>query len=103
MGLLSLHCYLVIGMIALLSLTIKQYIVHYQAFDRLLTPHPIMIFALSAQLLALVFTTIHLWYYSSNGEGFMVLDILSRIIGGMSEVTMSLLLILLGTGWTMTY
>ncbi len=33
----------------------------------------------------------------------MVLDVLSKIIGGVSEVTMSMLLILLGTGWTMTY
>ena len=33
----------------------------------------------------------------------MVLDVLSKIVGGLSEVAMSLLLILLGTGWTMSY
>ena len=46
---------------------------------------------------------LHLWAYSSDGEGYMVLDVLSKITGGLSEVAMSMLLILLGTGWTMTY
>ena len=33
----------------------------------------------------------------------MVLDVLSKIVGGLSEVAMSLLLILLATGWTLSY
>ena len=33
----------------------------------------------------------------------MVLDVLSKIISGLSEVAMSLLLILLATGWTLSY
>ena len=53
--------------------------------------------------MATLFATLHLWTYSSDGEGYMVLDVLSKIVGGLSEVAMSLLLILLGTGWTMTY
>ena len=53
--------------------------------------------------MATLFATLHLWAYSSDGEGYMVLDVLSKIVGGLSEVAMSLLLILLGTGWTMTY
>ena len=33
----------------------------------------------------------------------MVLDVLSKIVSGLSEVAMSLLLILLATGWTLSY
>lgn len=62
-----------------------------------------MIYSLGAQLLALMFQTWHLWSYSGDGEGYMVLDVLSKIVGGLSEVAMSLLLILLATGWTLTY
>ena len=102
-GLLKLHFFLAIGMTLLFGLMIKQYITYYYENDRYISPHPIMIYALGAQTLALVFYTFHLWSYSSDGEGYLVLDVLSKIVGGLSEVAMSLLLILLGTGWTMTY
>ena len=54
MGLLSLHVYMSIGMTLLFGLMIKQYIAYYQDFERLLSPHPIMIYSLGAQLLALI-------------------------------------------------
>jgi len=103
MGLLSLNFYLALAMFGLFALTVQSYWKYYKDFDRLISPHPIMIYALGAQMLAQFFITIHLWFYSGDGEGYMVLDVLSKIISGLSEVSMSLLLVLLATGWTITY
>lgn len=62
-----------------------------------------MILSLSCQITALLFETIHLWQYSYDGEGFTVLEILAKISGATSEVTMSMLLVLMAQGWTVTY
>ena len=45
MGLLSLHYYMLISMMLLFGLIIKQYIAYYYDFDKLLSPHPIMIYS----------------------------------------------------------
>jgi|LauGreDrversion4_2_1035121.scaffolds.fasta_scaffold521472_1 hypothetical protein len=46
---------------------------------------------------------IHLWNYSIDGEGVLPTDILSKIFSGISEIIMSMLLIQLISGWTVTY
>jgi hypothetical protein len=46
---------------------------------------------------------IHLWNYSIDGEGVLPTDILSKIFTGISEIIMSMLLIQLISGWTVTY
>ena len=45
----------------------------------------------------------HLWWYSSDGNGLMACDVISRMFEGVSEVTMSILILILATGWTVTY
>jgi len=47
--------------------------------------------------------TLHLWFYASDGDGLMVLEILSKISQAFSEVCMSMLLFWLASGWTLTY
>ena len=46
---------------------------------------------------------LHLWGYSYQGEGYVVLDVLSKVFQGLSEVAMSLLLMLLASGWKLRY
>ena len=46
---------------------------------------------------------LHLYGYSTNGEGYTVFDVLSKIAQGFSEVTLSLLLITLASGWKLRY
>ena len=62
-----------------------------------------MIFSLGAQVLSIFLQMMHLWYYSDDGMGLTVCDVLSRIIQGLSEVTMSLLLIMLASGWKVRF
>jgi hypothetical protein len=44
-----------------------------------------------------------LWGYADDGEGYFVADVLSKISQGFSEVAMSLLLIMLASGWKLRY
>jgi hypothetical protein len=44
-----------------------------------------------------------LWWYSYNGSGVLALDVISRIFNGCAEVFMSILILILSTGWTVTY
>ena len=46
---------------------------------------------------------LHLNSYSDNGKGLLVLDIFSKIIQGLSEVAMSILLMTLAGGWKLKY
>jgi hypothetical protein len=50
-----------------------------------------------------LFEALHLWWYSYNGSGVLALDVISRIFNGCAEVFMSILILILSTGWTVTY
>lgn len=46
---------------------------------------------------------VHLWLFSSDGEGSTLCDVLSKVSQGFSEVAMSLLLITLASGWKIRF
>ena len=46
---------------------------------------------------------VNLWAYASDGEGYQLCDVLSKVSQGFSEVSMSLLLITLASGWKTRY
>ena len=52
---------------------------------------------------AIFLQMVHLWAYSSDGEGIQLCDVISKVSQGFSEVTMSLLLITLASGWKTRY
>ena len=54
-------------------------------------------------MIGLCFETLHLWWYTYDGSGLLALDVISRIFNGCAEVTMSILILILATGWTVTY
>lgn len=88
---------------ALFGLMIKTFNKFYAAEKSCAAPHPIMIFALFCQVLALTMQAIHLWCYSYDGVGLIVCDVLSKVIQGVSEVSMGILLIMLASGWKLRY
>ena len=75
------------------GLVIKSYMQSIKEFDRFLTPHPVILTSLAAQIWSLIFDMIHLVAYQYDGSGFIVLDIFSKIIQAFSEVIMSSLLL----------
>ena len=54
-------------------------------------------------MLSILFQTLHLWSYSSNGTGSTLFDVLSKVLQSFSEVTLSLLLITLASGWKLRF
>ena len=46
---------------------------------------------------------IHWWYYQDDGEGLILCDIFSKIFQGIASVTMSILLIMMASGWKLNY
>lgn len=68
-----------------------------------MSPHVIMLMSLGFQILSQLMLFIHLWNYSIDGEGVLPTDIISKIFSAISEIIMSMLLIQLISGWTVTY
>ena len=62
-----------------------------------------MLAGLVLQAIGLTFELLHLWYYAYDGEGVTPLDVFSRVFNGVSEVVLSLLFILLASGWTIRF
>lgn len=79
MGSLNLSVWLLCLQVIFGVLVSKSYLNSIQQNERYLSPHPIMLLSLSSQITAQLLLTFHLWRYSSDGEGFVVMDILSKI------------------------
>ena len=103
MGSLSLYTILFLLQGALFVLMIRTFIRFYRVEMKLMAPHPIMIYSLGAQITAIFLQMVHLRGYSSDGEGYQLADVLSKVSQGFSEVAMSLLLITLASGWKTRY
>jgi hypothetical protein len=95
--------FLFIFMSGILALLCKEYVKFYKLNEKIVSPHFFMILALSIQVIGLCFETLHLWWYTYDGSGLLALDVISRIFNGCAEVTMSVLIMILSTGWTVTY
>lgn len=64
---------------SLFSLLVRTFYKFFKEEGKWMAPHPIMLYALSAQMTAIGFQLIHLWGYSTNGEGYTVCDVFSKI------------------------
>lgn len=68
-----------------------------------MAPHPIIVFAFLFQVSSIWLELIHLWSYADNGSGIVIADVFSRVCHGISEVTMSILLICMASGWKLRF
>lgn len=62
-----------------------------------------MLYALSSQMTGIFFQLVHLWGYSTDGEGYTVCDVLSKICQGFAEVVIAFMLIMLASGWKLRF
>ena len=98
-GTLRLYTILTISFGILFGLMINSFIKYLKVEKTWLAPHPFVIGALAFQLVATFFQMLHLWLFSGNGEGSLVLDVMSKLSEAASESTTSLILFLLASGW----
>ena len=59
--------------------------------------------AIGCQLSAIFFKVVHLWFYVYNGKGLIVFDIMHQMLDGLSLTIISILFILIASGWTIKY
>ena len=55
------------------------------------------------QFLSLLFQFLHLWIYSHNGYGVILLDFFSQAFASFSEFTITVVMILISAGWTLKF
>ena len=79
MGSLRLYTMLFVLLGALFGMMIRTFVNFYRVEKKWMAPHPILIYALSAQITAIFFQMVHLWAYSSDGEGSNLCDVLSKV------------------------
>lgn len=59
--------------------------------------------AIALELLGLVLQFLHLEIYAYNGYGVMLFDFFSQLCYSFSQLLITILLILISTGWTLTF
>ena len=79
-GELRLHALLTLSMIILAGLTVKEYRQYYLEEQKTCSIHLLVLISLSIQILSQVMQTIHLYFYSRNGQGVQVLDVISMLM-----------------------
>ena len=102
-GSLGLHTFLLFIYSAIFGLTIWSYYNFNKVNDRYDSPHFVMLLALFCHMSGIFFEVLHLWMYSYNGKGIPVFDIFYLIGTIMSEIILSILLMMMAHGWTIVY
>jgi hypothetical protein len=90
-------------MSAITVLMVKAYCKYYKTHQEWVSPHFFMIVALLLQVGSQFLELVHWNQYSSDGAGYLALDIIAVILRNIAEVTMSSLFLMLANGWTLTY
>lgn len=59
--------------------------------------------AVCLQCMSLLFEFLHLWIYSHNGSGVILLDFFSQAFASFSELIVTVVMILISAGWTLKF
>jgi len=66
-------------------------------------PFLILNIAIFMEAISILLEWLHLWLYSVNGSGSFVLDLLSQAAGIFAQFVMTLLIIMIASGWSIDY
>lgn len=100
---LSIHIILLLAFGGLFGTTIYSYIKFNKEFERWDSPHFVIALTLLMLLGGLMFKFFHFLMFSSNGVGIPAFDIFGIISIMMADISMSTLLIMIASGWTLTF
>lgn len=101
-GLLSLSAIALLGYILILVYSIYNNYKDIKRKERMDSPILILSIAVVFEFLSLLFQFLHLLDFSYNGEGIKICNGISIILEVASQFFLSLLLIMLSQGWTIT-
>ncbi|OMJ87697.1 hypothetical protein SteCoe_10541 [Stentor coeruleus] len=82
---------------------LKKLISNFKKTDNLEIHLLILNIAIACEFIAILCEVVHLWIYSSNGKGLGALDVFYQIFDSLSSISITILLIIISTGWTIKY
>lgn len=94
---------LFLGSLAFLVLKGKQLYKSYKQDEELDTPFLLGLVSLLFQNGSFLFEILHLLAYRENGEGVLAFQVLSQVASVCSQLTITVFLVLVSWGWTLTY
>ena len=59
--------------------------------------------SIACTFLGILFEVIHIWVYAYNGKGVVALDVFYQIFEVLSSILISILLIIIASGWTLKF
>ena len=102
-GLLTLYTIALVTYTMILGYNVYNYYKDIKKTERVDSPILLLLIAVGLEFLSILLQWAHLLVYSYDGEGMKACHVISVIAEVASEFFISLLLILLSWGWTITY
>jgi len=102
-GLLGLYFLAFIAYSGILGYNVYNCYMDFQKTERLDSPILILLIAVGCEFISILSIMINLWVYSYDGEGIKFLHVVGIIAEVASQFFLSILLILISWGWTITY
>jgi len=102
-GLLGLYSIALVAYTLILGYNVHSYYKNLKKLERADNPILLLLIAVGLEFLSIFFMWIHLLAYSKDGEGLSVCHAIAIIAEVGSQFFLSVLLILISWGWTITY
>lgn len=99
------YVYPVILLVFLIALSGNMFrlIKKFQKTDDLESNLLVLNIAIGCQFLGILFEVLHIWVYAYNGKGIAVFDVFYQALEVLSSVIVTILLIIIASGWTLKY
>lgn len=102
-GLEYLYTLLLIFLSAFLYTDLRKFMRHYRLTDEIEGPLLGVCIAIVCAFSSVLVESLHLWVYSYNGRGLIVLDFMAQAFEVLSQLTLTVMMILISSGWTLKY
>jgi hypothetical protein len=99
------YIYLVLLIVSLVGLSgnMHRLISKFKQTDDLENNLLILNISIACTFIGILFEVIHIWVYAYNGKGVVVLDVFYQVFEVLSSILISILLIIIASGWTLKF
>lgn len=102
-GLDYVFLFLLIVFFIALSGNLHRLIAKFKQTDDIEGSLLILNVSIACTFTGILFEVIHVWVYNYNGKGVVVLDVFYQILDALSSILISILLIIIASGWTLKF
>ena len=102
-GLDYVYLFLLIVFFIALSGNLHRLIAKFKQTDDIETNLLLLNVSIACTFTGILFEVIHVWVYNYNGKGVVALDVFYQIFEVLSSILISILLIIIASGWTLKF